>query len=184
MKDHEKGQFINALRDSALRHEGCQSLREGLHKVVMEWLPKMQARHPRDLFTSTKNQLTAARTEYQGDTHKVLCICSAGVLRSPTAARVLQEKFGYNTRAAGMEAEYAIIPISEALLAWCDEIVCFQLDHMMALDNIKDRLPFDTEYLTDMIKLINIDDDYNYMNEDLVQMILDGYKEGRVKYEW
>lgn len=40
----------------------------------------------------------------QGRFRKVLCVCSAGVLRSPTAAWVFSNApFNFNTRSAGTE---------------------------------------------------------------------------------
>lgn len=72
---------------------------------------------------STRNQLTNVSNPFQGKAKKVLCVCSAGLLRSPTLANVLHQELGYNTRAVGVANEYALIPITEALVAWADEIV-------------------------------------------------------------
>lgn len=70
---------------------------------------------------STMNQLSNAKNPYQGDSTKALCVCSAGLLRSPSIAAYLSS-FGYNTRACGTSQEYALIPLSQALLCWADEI--------------------------------------------------------------
>lgn len=70
---------------------------------------------------SRVNQLGNSKNPYQGSAIKALCVCSAGLLRSPTIAKYLTSK-GYNTRACGTSQEYALIPISEALLNWADEI--------------------------------------------------------------
>ena len=60
----------------------------------------------------------------QGDRPRVLCVCSAGLLRSPTVAWVLSnEPYGFNTRAAGSHKEYALIPVDEVLLAWAERLV-------------------------------------------------------------
>lgn len=69
-----------------------------------------------------RNQLGNTTNPYQGPAKKVLCVCSAGLLRSPTMAQVLAERVGYNTRACGTSQEYALIPVTEALLFWADEI--------------------------------------------------------------
>ena len=74
---------------------------------------------------STKNQLAIVNNEYQGNYTRTLCVCSAGLLRSPTTAAVLQKEFGRNTRSAGT-MDYALIPISEALIMWADEIVVME----------------------------------------------------------
>lgn len=71
------------------------------------------------------NRLANSSNIYQGKFKRVLCVCSAGLLRSPTAAFVLsQEPYNYNTRAAGLIKEFALVPVDEVLIRWADEIVC------------------------------------------------------------
>ena len=61
---------------------------------------------------------------YQGDYKRVLTVCSANMLRSPTIAHVLASApYDYNTRSAGT-SNIALIPVTDALLFWADEIVC------------------------------------------------------------
>jgi predicted protein tyrosine phosphatase len=70
------------------------------------------------------NRLANCGNKYQGRYKRVLCLCSAGLLRSPTAAWVLsQEPYNFNTRAAGLVPEFALIPVDDVLLNWADEIV-------------------------------------------------------------
>ena len=103
---------------------------------------------------------------YQGDHKKVLCVCSAGLLRSPTAAVVLsQEPFNFNTRAAGMEKIYALIPLDEVLIEWADEIVCMS-EHM------KSRL---SDMTTKPIINLEVPDIYNYRHPKLMQIIKENY---------
>jgi predicted protein tyrosine phosphatase len=71
--------------------------------------------------SSRLNQLGNAQNPHQGDAIKALCVCSAGLLRSPTIAKYLTLK-GYNTRACGTSQDYALVPLSTALLTWADEI--------------------------------------------------------------
>lgn len=68
-----------------------------------------------------RNQLANTQNKYQGDAVRALCVCSAGLLRSPTMAKWLTLQ-GYNTRACGTSQDYALIPVSEALLLWADEV--------------------------------------------------------------
>lgn len=56
----------------------------------------------------------------QGREAKLLFVCSAGLLRSATAAHQWAIK-GFNTRACGTH-EYALIPLSVNLIAWADHI--------------------------------------------------------------
>jgi len=75
------------------------------------------------MIKSTRNQMGNAGNVYQNNDKRVLCVCSAGLLRSPTLAQYLQQTYGYNTRACGTAEEYALIPISEALVQWADLVV-------------------------------------------------------------
>ena len=72
---------------------------------------------------SFMNRLANVSNRFQTPTHRVLCVCSAGLLRSPTAANVLHQEYGFNTRAAGVAEEYALIPLDPVLISWADEIV-------------------------------------------------------------
>jgi predicted protein tyrosine phosphatase len=70
------------------------------------------------------NRLWNARNPAQGEALKALCICSAGLLRSPTLAWILSnEPFSLNTRAAGSTKTFALIHADEVLLHWADIIV-------------------------------------------------------------
>lgn len=85
------------------------------------------------MIKSTRNQMGNAGNVYQNPDKRVLCVCSAGLLRSPTLAQYLQETFGYNTRACGSAEEYALIPISEALVHWADLVVFVNDDNYRAV---------------------------------------------------
>lgn len=117
------------------------------------------------------NRMYTAKNPYQGNIKRVLCVCSAGLLRSPTAARVLsQEPFNYNTRAAGTE-DYALIRVDEVLLHWADEIVCMtqeQTSKIMAMT------------YKPVINLV-IPDNYGYMDKELVELIKENYLYGTEK---
>lgn len=118
---------------------------------------------------SFKNRLANANNEYQTDVKKVLCLCSAGLLRSPTAALVLsQEPYNYNTRAAGISEEYALIPVDEVLLHWADEIVCVE-------ERIKNALVVDFDVGNTPIKVLDIPDNYEYRNPELIELIKEQY---------
>lgn len=113
---------------------------------------------------SKLNRLANAHNEYQGSTKKVLCVCSAGLLRSPTAAVVLsQEPFNYNTRACGATLEYALVPLDDVLLHWADEIVCMEQEHA---DKIKTDKP---------VIVLDIEDNYPYRHPDLMSLIKERY---------
>ena len=113
----------------------------------------------------TRNRAQVITNPYQGDAKKVLCVCSAGVLRSPTAAYVLAYERGYNTRAVGIE-ESSLIRVEEGLLHWADEIVCMGLAQELALEEMLKEC----HLLTPILNL-GISDIYNYMEADLQDKI-------------
>jgi len=119
---------------------------------------------------SRMNRLANTANEYQGTFKKVLCVCSAGLLRSPTAALVLsQEPFNFNTRAAGVSTEYALILVDEFLLKWADEIVCMN-------ESQKDVLNFLIHKdSTTPIIVLDIPDNYQYRDPELMKLIADRY---------
>lgn len=76
-------------------------------------------------FTETMARSRVARNHFQGDAKRVLCVCAAGLLRSPTAAWVLgNEPYNYNTRSAGIDPSIALINVDDVLLNWAQEVVC------------------------------------------------------------
>ena len=120
------------------------------------------------------NRLGNCQNRYQDfHTHKrVLCVCSAGLLRSPTAAVVLsQEPWNYNTRAAGLAPEFALVPVDQVLLEWADEIVCMTSDQELELACKLGNLGLKTPVVS-----LNIPDNYRYRDPELVHMISESYK--------
>jgi len=111
------------------------------------------------------NRLHNCTNPHQGKAKRVLCVCSAGLLRSPTAANVLHREFGYNTRACGISEEYALIPVDHVLLFWADEIVVMEAW-------MKDALPKEYEGI---VHVLGIRDSYGFMNEELQKEILEKY---------
>jgi len=113
-----------------------------------------------------KNQLLVALNPYQGDTPKVLCVCSAGVLRSPTIATELAKR-GYNTRAAGASAQFALIPLSQALVVWAD--------HIVAVDEVEDQVRGMVSGVSEQYKpnilIVDIPDVFEYNDPALVEIV-------------
>src|SRR5258708_32622248 len=98
------------------------------------------------------NRLGNITNRFQGKYKKVLCVCSAGLLRSPTAAFVLsQEPYNFNTRAVGIEEEFALIPIDRVVVEWADEIVCMQDRHRAYLSE-----KFPISIANKSIKVLNL----------------------------
>lgn len=89
----------------------------------------------------TRNRLGNASNGYQGHFKKVLCVCSAGVLRSPTLAEVLtREPFNFNTRAVGLDQEFALVPIDLVHIAWADEICVMDHEQLGIVEEMVEQL--------------------------------------------
>lgn len=116
------------------------------------------------------NRMHNAQNGWQGDRVRTLCLCSAGLLRSPTAAVVLAQHFDRNTRAAGLEESYALIPVDKVLVSWADEVVVMTRQHEQMF-----KLMF-PEYDGVLIRL-DIPDRFGYMDPDLVHHIKKEYAE-------
>lgn len=118
------------------------------------------------------NRLGCARNQYQGHYKKVLCICSAGCLRSPTAAVVLAgEPFNFNTRAAGVEKDYAIVHADQLLVTWADMLVLMEHRHLHSL-----KQQWGDELVNSkQIVVLNIPDNYEYRNPDLMKLIKESF---------
>lgn len=126
---------------------------------------------------STMNRLGNAFNRYQTDVRKVLCLCSAGLLRSPTAANVLHQQWGYNTRAAGVSEEYALIPVDEVMLTWADEIVCVEPKVRDRLNDFLTKNVKDPNPLRSKITVLNIPDSFEWNDPELKDMIVEQYNE-------
>ena len=115
------------------------------------------------------NRLANCSNRYQGKYKRVLCVCSAGLLRSPTAAWVLSnEPYNFNTRAAGLSKEFALVPVDDVLLAWADQIVVMnseQAAHIRALLGDEEK----------QIVVLGIPDNFRYRDETLIGLIKESY---------
>lgn len=110
------------------------------------------------------------RNPFQGEDKKVLFVCSAGILRSATAARLYAHK--YNTRCAGTGLEFALIPLTDTLMEWADEIVFvnpFNYDQA--------GWHYDLRFHKEKIKILNIPDEHEHMAPELIQAFKDQYED-------
>lgn len=126
---------------------------------------------------SNYNRMFNAKNPGQGEYKKVLCVCSAGLLRSPTAAVVLAaEPFNFNTRAAGIEDSYALIRVDQVLLEWADEVVCMTKQHVTMLQDRMEHIR-----ISRPIKCLCIPDDFMYRSPHLMKLIKEAYE--KVAYD-
>lgn len=116
-----------------------------------------------------RNKLYNTKNPAQGDYKKVLCLCSAGLLRSPTAALVLsQEPFNFNTRAAGIVGDYALITVDGYLINWADEVVVMTQEHKAVMEESGCTKP---------IVCLDIPDEFEYRNPKLMKLVAERYTE-------
>jgi predicted protein tyrosine phosphatase len=103
---------------------------------------------------------------YQGNKPKLLFVCSAGLLRSPTGAYVGQQ-LGFNTRSCG-SSSYALIPLSTNLIMWANHIYFVSEEvYSEALKTFNDT-GFEEE-IEAKKEILDIPDIYNAFNEGLQQ---------------
>jgi predicted protein tyrosine phosphatase len=123
------------------------------------------------MIRGTKNQLANTTNIYQGTIKKVLTVCSAGLLRSATLQNFLIKEHGYNVRNCGTEESYALIPISEALVTWADEIVFVNAENYHKVKSEIDLLGFSNK-----CKVLNIPDMYSFNDPDLITICKEQYE--------
>lgn len=127
---------------------------------------------------SHMNAIGNSRNPYQGGAKRVLTICSAGLLRSPTAANVLTETYGFNCRAAGITEEYALIPVTEVLIFWADEIVFMEQTHLDQFQTVwKDHKVAQAKITEGKFQVLGIPDSHERNNPVLRQLIVEAYDE-------
>jgi predicted protein tyrosine phosphatase len=96
---------------------------------------------------------------------KVLFVCSRNQWRSPTAERVAREWPSVEARSAGMSPN-ATCTLNERHLRWADIVIVMEKKHR---ERIVARFP--AMLRKDQIHVLNIPDDYQFMDPELVDWI-------------
>lgn len=109
---------------------------------------------------------------FQGKDKKVVFICSMGILRSATGARLYAHK--YNTRSAGTWAD-ALVPLTPVLIAWADQLVFVNKSNY---DQARAKYVGTPLYhiLTDKAKVLDIPDNYEHMHPKLIEAFEQQYE--------
>lgn len=108
--------------------------------------------------------------EYQGANGRMLFVCSAGMLRSPTAANVANS-MGFNARSCGSHSNYALIPLSANLIYWAQNIFFVNEENSSKAQEIFKNHPGTLEEMQSKMQVWNIPDEYEYMHPTLVQIV-------------
>lgn len=114
------------------------------------------------------NRLHNSTNPNQGPYKRILCVCSAGLLRSPTMAFVLSQ-MGHNSRAAGSSPGFALIPVDDVLIHWADQIVYVNKENY---EEVTKR--FDVSACDNIV--LDIPDQYQYRDPSLMRICEDQYK--------
>jgi predicted protein tyrosine phosphatase len=99
------------------------------------------------------------------DPVKLLFICSQNRWRSLTAEKMYEGFPGYEVRSAGIE-QNARVRVTEGHVGWADKIFVMEKRHV---DRLRDR--FGDALNEKQIVCLHVDDDYRFMDEDLVAVL-------------
>jgi protein-tyrosine phosphatase len=97
----------------------------------------------------------------------LLFICSRNRWRSRTAEDLFKRLYGYDVRSAGT-AESARIKVNQKLLIWADLIFVMEWEHKKRLQE-----KFPSSIITKEVIVLNIPDEYQYMDNELVELLND-----------
>ena len=96
---------------------------------------------------------------------RLLFLCSRNQWRSPTAEKVYQNDARVEVRSAGVSPA-ARCRVSEKLLRWADRVLVMEHAHKQRL---REQFP---ELVRELrIEVLDIPDDYEFMNPELVALI-------------
>lgn len=98
----------------------------------------------------------------------ILFVCSRNKWRSPTAEAIYKNIPGLNTRSAGTEPS-AKIRLSAKMVIWADVIFVMEKKHKQ---RILEKFEFESNGKE--IVVLNIPDDYQFMDPELIEEIKAG----------
>lgn len=93
----------------------------------------------------------------------LLFVCSRNKWRSPTAEAIYKNHSGINVKSAGTEPS-ARIRLNYKIIEWADIIFVMEKKHKQ---RIQENFPIETE--GKKIVILDIPDDYQYMDEELIE---------------
>lgn len=95
----------------------------------------------------------------------ILFVCSRNSWRSPTAETIYKSRQDHQFKSAGTE-QSAKIRVSSKHILWADIIFTMEKKHKQRL---LDNFPNETK--NKRLVILDIEDEYKYMDEELVEMI-------------
>jgi len=98
----------------------------------------------------------------------VLVVCTAGKHRSPTAARLLRDEFGFPARPAGIHPQ-ARQSVTRELIDWADHIIAMDERTDGHKSYLEDRFDLDNR----PVYVFDIPDVYGRGDPELVELLTD-----------
>lgn len=95
----------------------------------------------------------------------ILFVCSRNIWRSPTAEAIYKNRQDHNVKSAGTEPS-AKVRVSVKSILWADIIFVMEKKHKQRLIG---KFPLET--LSKTIIILEIEDEYKFMDKELVDMI-------------
>jgi predicted protein tyrosine phosphatase len=92
----------------------------------------------------------------------ILFICSRNKWRSPTAEHIYKNYPGIRAQSAGT-SDSAAVKVNLKMIVWADKIFVMQKKHRLFLIS-----RFTPEIQSKKIIVLDIEDEYEYMDEDLI----------------
>lgn len=108
---------------------------------------------------------------FQGKASRYLFVCSAGLLRAPTAAAVATS-LGYNARSCG-SSPYALVPISVNLIEWAHRIFFVNEENYLAALDTFVGMPEYEEMLLNKSTCWDIEDIHDYGAYSLKKQVVE-----------
>ncbi len=96
---------------------------------------------------------------------RILFLCSQNKLRSPTAECIFTDYPGIEVDSAGLNNN-AIVPLSDEQIEWADIVIVMEKAHRNRLNT-----KFRHTLAGKRIAVLNIPDDYDYMDDDLIKLL-------------
>ncbi len=101
----------------------------------------------------------------------ILFVCSQNKRRSLTAEKIFDGVNGHNVRSAGTEKN-SRIKVTPGLIGWANLIFCFEKKHLRRLQEKYAEELYGKKTVT-----LNIYDEYEYMDEELQEILRDYVEE-------
>lgn len=106
---------------------------------------------------------------------KILFVCGRNKRRSRTAEKIFQNDQGCIAKSAGF-SNSSPVKLTKNLVLWADLILVMEYKHSKRIKELFHEIDFPP------IGVLNISDDYEFMDEELIKLLKSSTKEMLEKY--